>query len=444
MKYLLKNKLIHLSFLICLVIFFIISCAAHSNLQPKENKLVYLVSEHHRDPEILTVRLTVPETVANGNTELFTRGMHLGVKSQIFNVRCDGKIVRQEADHKWKIPQGCREIFWEVKLISSEQSLLEISKQQSFIIKSDPPWILLSEFSFLPRVEFEDYPSVIEFDPSLEKRIVSVLAKDDKNRRILPSVNQAPVFFAIGLDARTYNSPSGISLNYLVDEKRVIETIDAFQPKHIKSIEYMRSLLGYPDDKDFKLTVVWLGLPKKGPIGGAAGFRTFLINYFFIDGEMLKDRFIWSLMVAFHEQFHVLYYPEVSQPVWVGESLAQYYAIKALEKVGFDPKLLKPIKAHFIQPLRKIEMGLKEANHKFKAKNDMSVYHLFYDQGASFWFELDKLIIDSTQGKKSLDDFIGELSRMNFAEDGNLPPAFINTLNSNKINGIESLIGKYL
>ena len=89
-------------------------------------------------------------------------------------------------------------------------------------------------------------------------------------------------------------------------------------------------------------------------------------------------------------------------------------------------------------------MGLKEANHKFKAKNDMSVYHLFYDQGASFWFELDKLIIDSTQGKKSLDDFIGELSRMNFAEDGNLPPAFINTLNSNKINGIESLIGRYL
>lgn len=241
-----------------------------------------------------------------------------------------------------------------------------------------------------------------------------------------------------------YNLPSGISLNYLIDEKTVIEVIDSFQSMHIKSIEYMRSLFNFPDDKNFKLTVVWLGLPKKGAIGGAAGFRTFLINYFFIDGKMLKDKFIWSLMVAFHEQFHILYYSEASQPIWAGESLAQYYAIKALEKVGFAPHLLKSIKTHFIQPSRKIEMGLIEINRKFINENDMSVYHLFYDQGTSFWFEIDKLIMDSTQGKKSLDDFIEKLSRMNFAEDGNLPTEFINILNSNNINGIESLIEKYL
>lgn len=180
MKYLMKRKLIHLSFFICLLMFFIISCATHSNLEPNEKKLIYRVSEHHRDSEILTVSLTLPEPVTHKDIALFTRGMHLGVKPQIINVRCNGKIIRQDSEQKWKIPQGSREIFWEVKLISSAQSILEISKQQSFIVKSDPPWILLSEFSFLPRVEFGDYASVIEFAPSLEKKSFPPLPKMKK------------------------------------------------------------------------------------------------------------------------------------------------------------------------------------------------------------------------------------------------------------------------
>ena len=74
----------------------------------------------------------------------------------------------------------------------------------------------------------------------------------------------------------------------------------------------------------------------------------------------------------------------------------------------------------------------------------IKLIHLFYDQGASFWFELDKLITDSTRGKKSLDDFIGALSQMNFNEDGSLPAEFINMLTSNNVKGIEPLIRKYL
>jgi hypothetical protein len=444
MKHQFKKRLRRLTLLVLLFLFFISSCSVPLNNKSKEGALVYRVAEHQHDPEMLTVSLTLPETVANGKTKLSARGIHLGVEPQIINVSCDGETIARDADHNWEVPQGCREIYWEVKLVSSDKSLMEISKQQSFIIKSDPPWILLSEFSFLPRVESGDHASVIEFDPALEKKVVSCLSKDGDGRRILPNKNEAPVFFVIGLDAPAYTSTSGISLKYLIDEKAVAETINAFRPMHMKSIEYMRSLLNASSDSDFNLNVVWLGLSKKAPISGAAGFRTFLINYFFIDGKLLKDKFIWSLMVAFHEQFHVLYYSEAFQPAWAGESLAQYYAIKTLEKVGFDPKLLLPIKVRFIQPSRKIEMGLKAANHKFKTQKDMSVYHLFYDQGATFWSELDGLILDSTRNKKSLDDFLGELSKMNFAEDGGLPKAFINTLTSNNVNGIESLIERYL
>lgn len=444
MEYLCHIRSRRLSYLPYLFLFLILSCAAHWNFEPNAHELVYRVSEHHSDPEVLNISLTLPQTVADGNRELFTRGMHLGVKPQIRDVKCDGEMIDQDTYHKWKIPSGCREVAWEVKLLSSETSPMEISKQQSFIVKSDPNWILLSEFSFLPRVEFKDYTSVIEFSPALEKNVVSFLDKDGKGRRILPEVNQAPVFFVIGLDAHTYDSTSGVSLKYLIDEATVVEAIDSFQPMHVRSIEYMRLLFNNSIERDFKLTVVWLGLSQKGSIGGAAGFRTMLINYFFIDGKLSKEKFVWSLMTAFHEQFHLIYYSEVSQPAWAGESLAQYYAIKTLDRVGVDPALLKPVKASFIQPSRKIEMGLKAANQRFITENDMSVYHLFYDQGASFWFELDNLIMESTGNKKSLDDFIGPLSRMSFAEDGGIPPAFIDALKFNNVNGVESLIEKYL
>ncbi len=421
--------------------FLIISCVAVLNTESDEKNMVYRVFEESSKPETLTVSLTLPKPTENENMELFLRGTDLGIRPQVVNVRCNGKIISQDENNKWAIPAGCHKVYWDVKLIPS---VLEISKQESVIVESDPSWILLSEFSGLPRMEFGNYTSVIEFAPSLEKKLVSFLRKDNKNRRILPNVNQAPVFFIFGLDSRTNKSPSEISLNYMVDEKSARNEIDSFYPTHIESIEYMHSLFSFSADRDFKLNVVWIGLRKKGAIGGAAGYRTFLINYLFIDGNILKDKLIWSFMTAFHEQFHVIYHSEASQPAWAVESLAQYYAIKTLEKVGFDQDLLKPIKAHFFQPSRKNEIGLKEANRRFKSENDMSVYHLFYDQGASFWFELDSLIIDCTQGKKNLDDFIGKLSRMNFPEDNNLPKEFIDILNSNNIKGIEDLIGKYL
>ena len=71
-------------------------------------------------------------------------------------------------------------------------------------------------------------------------------------------------------------------------------------------------------------------------------------------------------------------------------------------------------------------------------------YHLFYDQGSTFWFELDNLILDCTQGKKNLDNFIGEFSEMNFPDSYSLPREFIDILNSHNIKGIESLMEKYL
>ena len=253
-----------------------------------------------------------------------------------------------------------------------------------------------------------------------------------------------PVFLVFGLEPIIHNSPSGISLSYLVDDQAAGKEIDSFYPGHVKSIEYIRSLFTYPEDREFNFNVVWLGLNKKGGLGGAAGFRSSLINYPCKNGKLLKDKFIWALMTAFHEQFHVLYGSGSSQPTWVNERLAQYYAIKSMDRTGIDKDLIEPIKDQFFQPGRKNILGLKEANRRFKYENDFSVYHLFYDQGSTFWYELDNLIADCTHGKKNLDDFIGQFSKIDFPEDGGLPGKSIDLLEASKIKGIKSLVEKYL
>ena len=434
-------------FMLILISLFLCSDFSHAQsqgFQPQEKAAVYRISVHPDTPALLNASLTLPEPVRNGGALLYTKGMALNVEPQIINVNCNGQLVRRNENSQWLIPAGCREIFWEIELVTSEPFSLEISRQQSVLVRSDPPWILLSGFSFMPGIDNEGHKSVIEFGPVLEKQLVSLLSRDENNRRILPNGNGGPVFLVFGLKPLVHNSPSGFHLSYLVDDKEAEKEIETFYPSHIKSIEYLRSLFTYPADREFSFNVVWLGLNRKGGLGGAAGYRAFLINYPCENGKLMKDKFIWALMTAFHEQFHVLYPSGGHQPTWVNESLAQYYAIKSLEKAGFDQGLLKSIKDQFFHPERKIGMGLIEANRKFKYENDFSVYSLFYDQGSTFWFELDNLISDSTEGKKSLDNFIDQFSGMTFPEDGRIPTDFIDVLNANNIDGIESLVEKYL
>lgn len=77
--------------------------------------------------------------------------------------------------------------------------------------------------------------------------------------------------------------------------------------------------------------MVWFGVARhRREISGAAGYDTILANFIIPEDNPRVDEQLMSLMLVLHEQFHQL--DSGSHPVWFGESLANYYALKALKK----------------------------------------------------------------------------------------------------------------
>ena len=141
-----------------------------------------------------------------------------------------------------------------------------------------------------------------------------------------------------------------------------------------------------------RLLIFWIGVSKENrQFGGAAGSRSFLANY--IIGQANSSDIAMNLMVIAHEQFHQLTelcVPEdVSLPVWVNESLAQYYGLKSLSHINLPPESVSITRKRFIDPKREIEHGLVELSRKYK-QGDRTVYPLFYSQGATFWADVDR------------------------------------------------------
>ena len=87
----------------------------------------------------------------------------------------------------------------------------------------------------------------------------------------------------------------------------------------------MSKVLGV--QKQLSLDIYWFG--RKGifkSVGGSAGYKSVCINYF-------KKRNVWivyvPMIILLHEQFHLL---SDKGPLWIQESLAQYYAMKSLRE----------------------------------------------------------------------------------------------------------------
>lgn len=425
-----KNKIF--KFLLIYFLLFFSFLYGNSN----KYQLIYEIYDYNTSKNILYFSLELNKNIKN--KKLFLRGRALGVDSQVKNLRCENKTIKSNKNQEWDIPKTCNKIFWEVKL---KKEIKQVSNQTSGIVKSTSPIILLNEFSSMPRLDKNSYISILKNNTFLKNRLLSPFSQNKKGDYILPSIDNAPAFLIIDLYSKSSQKKEA-NLKYIIDNQKTKNYINKYYSQHKKAIKYIYSLFDFLDYREFKSTVLWIGLKKQNFIGGVAGYRTFLVNYI-IDDKLEVKRFPYSFTGAIHEQFHTIYPINNTIPTWVSESLAQYYAIKTMEKINFDSDKLKNIKKRFFHTTKNT-IGLKEANNRFISKNDMSVYGLFYTKGSSFWFDLDNLIKKSTN--KSLDDFMGALSQMNFPPNYNLPNDFIKLLEKNNIKqeDIKKLLSKYL
>ena len=197
---------------------------------------------------------------------------------------------------------------------------------------------------------------------------------------------------------------------------------------HHLLIDSIQSLKAVFSDQALKKnwSIVWLKKERSsGSVGGAAGKATFLANYPVEQGKLSEDAQARLHRISVHESIHLM--SPYQFPLWINESLAEYYAWKMTDKAGLKTESPKQQWASMQTRYPHAKAGLYEADHKVTLLRDMSYYPLFYVKGAAFWQQIDQAL---SEHGKSLDTFVKILNH----SKTQLPADFV--------SAIQRIIGK--
>lgn len=179
-----------------------------------------------------------------------------------------------------------------------------------------------------------------------------------------PPVGTAPEFYIIGQAETQHKNIATIPVTYVIDNSLQTNWSE-LQALHQKTLRYFTTILPLPADlpsNEKSLLLFWLGTEAKNKqVNGAAGRRSFIVNYVYGKNHRISTSDnVHSLLVTAHEQFHqyadmVRYKHPVDTSVWIEESLAQYYALKSMQKT-LSTEEYKTIKKKFLASNQNIKL----------------------------------------------------------------------------------------
>ena len=377
---------------------------------------------------------------------LATRGAAWGLEPQVQDVKC-GKIpLARDTNGAWVVPPGCTRISWKVSADVISDGGGDPSKQRTLAV-GPRPWFLLAEPTSILRPVGVSEPSSIE-DPATSDHLVGARPLPS-GRFWVPAPNNAPEFYVLGRAAAVERATGNFHVTYVADDLARVERL-GLDCLHAKALSYLTTVVSLPKDapdSSRTLLVIWLAaVQARGPLGGAAGSRSFVANY--VIDPLADEKLNRAMTVAIvaHEQFHqlvdILRGPMRPLPAWLSESLAHYYGLKALVRAE-DSQSAHDVRNQFVDPSRIAADGLLELDRRYSSGN-RSAYGLFYSQGATLWSEVDSAIGAATGGKQSLDDYVKDLLTSPLSDDGSLPKAFLDRLRSVAGPQIDRIFERYV
>jgi hypothetical protein len=406
----------------------------------------YIVRVGNDNPFVAQAILRLPPS--NGELRKLTlRGVGWGLQSQVSEVRGEISLLASPSDGQWIAPADCKTVSWKIHFRDSVAGPVNASVQENVYFRNGR-WWLISEPTALLRLQGTLNESSLTLKPESMFQIGAT--PRENNRWRIPAPNEAPEFFVVGHAKPLEIVVDGFRIIYVADNSQRVAKL-GLRTGHVAAFRYLLKL--FPQSVDVpkserRLLVVWIGIDAVNHhFGGAAGSRSFVANYLCGQLNGSDDHAASSLMVVAHEQFHQLtdlcIHRDLSMPIWINESLAQYFGLKALSSSGLPPHAVSRIRQRFIDPDRVVETGLAELSRKFK-HGDRSVYPLFYSQGATFWAEVDRDVSAETGGDKSLDDFLPILLRSEFDDSGVLPKTFLDDLREAIGVRMDNLLQEYV
>ena len=378
--------------------------------------------------------------------KLATRGTAWGLRPQVQDAKCGKTTLGRDTNGAWIVPPGCGRISWTVTADVISDGGGDPSKQRTLAV-GPGPWFLLAEPTSILRPVGLSEPSSIE-DPANSDHLVGARPLAS-GRFWVPALNSAPEFYVLGPAATVERAIGNFHVTYVADDPGRVGRL-GLDSLHAKALSYLSAVVSLPKDvpdSSRTLLVIWLAaLHAGGPLGGAAGSRSFVANYLIDPSVDEKRKRAMTVAIVAHEQFHqlvaILRGHMRPLPVWLSESLAQYYGLKALVRAE-DSQSAHDVSNQFIDPSRIAADGLLELDRRYSS-GDRSAYGLFYSQGATLWSEVDSAIGAATGGKQSLDDYVKDLLVSPLSGDGSLPKAFLDRLRSIAGPQVDRIIERYV
>ncbi|GLT16531.1 hypothetical protein GCM10007938_03070 [Vibrio zhanjiangensis] len=303
---------------------------------------------------------------------------------------------------EYQTPIQCDHVTWQLPLAEIDQNGFDIAEQ----IDSYEPrkgWRFISEFNSLPR-----------FSMGNDDPVPAQVCTPDSQCGWMPNADQPPLFVIWGLKPIELDV-NGKAVKITTDTEQILQTVDKWKPALESQLNYLISL--YPDNTVNQWDIAFFRRDKQaGSVSGAAGSDKILINVILNDGQLEDNEMPMLLKIAAHESMHLL---NTNSPGWASESIAEYYAIKSLDKTPYDFASPQTQWQNFKQSFPFATTGLLEANSRVSKEQQYQYYPLFYVKGPAFWQALDQSLTDKGE---SLDT---RLPTLTFNKDGRLSEASI-------------------
>ncbi|MFD1261868.1 hypothetical protein [Entomomonas asaccharolytica] len=156
--------------------------------------------------------------------------------------------------------------------------------------------------------------------------------------------------------------------------------------------------------------------------GGVAQDHVALVNYYTYGYQLAEDWEVRFHKTMLHEYVHLLV-PCETFARWTCESLADYYAYKALTVGRLNTTA---IHRWYRQSMsRPNKLGMYQIDKRFWQTGSWSYYSLFYVKGAAFWNELDSLL---HKKYRNLDSYLQLLVMEPNHYQTDLPQPFVNKM----------------
>lgn len=362
---------------------------------------------------------------------LHAQGAAQGLAPQIVRPHCDEHaLLEQEA--RWLKPAGCRRVDWQIRFDVAQFGREDPARHRSLYFP-DRSWWLLSAATSLLRPP-DDGQAHLAVN-------ASVLGGGEpvEGAWPLPDSGAAPAFFAIGNAAGTTVGVQRVRVTHVADSPATVWRMGLIALQR-RAIAWLAEVMRVKSQE--RLLVVWLGMDRTvGKISDASGDRSFISCY--RPGDARGSTV--SLMMLAHEQFHQLAALDyqASHPAWYGESLAQFYALRAMMRLGSHPREVQALHRRFIDAARPLEAGLLDWQRRYEA-GDAAAYPQFHTQGATFWHQLDALLRLASSGRYGLDQDLPALLGTATAEASPLPMALRRQWREMAGPAVDALIQRYL